>query len=64
MVPGGVGGRSARQLLGNRLAGAVLGVRGGWKGLAYDLFVGAPIWKPEGFHTARVTAGFNLTFSF
>jgi hemolysin activation/secretion protein len=35
-----------------------------WKGLNYDLFVGAPIHKPEGFRTAGTTAGFNLNYSF
>jgi hemolysin activation/secretion protein len=42
----------------------VIGLRGGHQGLSYDVFVGAPIRKPEGFHTASVTAGFNLNFSF
>jgi hemolysin activation/secretion protein len=65
---GHVGGPSARQLLGNHLAGAVIGVRGVWKGLggdvSYDFFVGKPIAKPEGYRTARTTAGFNLNYSF
>jgi len=61
---GHVGGPSTKYLLGNHLAGAVVGVRGAWKNLNYDLFVGAPVWKPEGYRTARVTAGFNLNVSF
>ena len=61
---GHVGGPSTKYLLGNHLAGAVIGVRGAWKNLNYDLFVGAPVWKPEGYRTARVTAGFNLNVSF
>ncbi|MDA7416438.1 ShlB/FhaC/HecB family hemolysin secretion/activation protein [Xenophilus arseniciresistens] len=67
---GHVGGPSTRYLLGNHLAGAVLGVRGalrtgpGTSSLNYDLFIGAPVWKPEGFPTARMTAGFNLNYSF
>lgn len=64
---GEVGGPSAAWGLGNHLAGAVIGVRGayGARGsLGYDLFVGTPIAKPEGFPTAHVTAGFSLTYSF
>ncbi|OUM02538.1 ShlB/FhaC/HecB family hemolysin secretion/activation protein [Variovorax sp. JS1663] len=61
---GQVGGRSIEGLAGRRLTGGVIGLRGAWKGLNYDLFVGAPIRKPEGFRTAGTTAGFNLNYSF
>ncbi|RYE41911.1 MAG: ShlB/FhaC/HecB family hemolysin secretion/activation protein [Hyphomicrobiales bacterium] len=65
---GQVGGRSSMQGLGNHLAGVAIGVRGAVKGaggqLSYDVFVGAPIAKPEGYRTARVTGGINLNFSF
>ncbi len=61
---GQVGGRSARGLLGDHLAGAVVGVRGAFRSLSYDLFIGAPVWKPAGYRTSRVTAGFSLNFSF
>ncbi|MEJ8826276.1 ShlB/FhaC/HecB family hemolysin secretion/activation protein [Variovorax humicola] len=61
---GQIGGRAAADLLGRHLAGAVVGVRGQWTRLSYDFFVGAPISKPEGYRTARVTAGFNLNASF
>lgn len=61
---GSVGGPSADQLLGKRLAGSVVGLRGRIKGLSYDLFAGAPLSKPIGFRTARVTSGFNLNYSF
>ncbi|MCR6480416.1 ShlB/FhaC/HecB family hemolysin secretion/activation protein [Variovorax sp. ZS18.2.2] len=61
---GHVGGKSVALLQGNHLAGGVVGVRGAWKGLSYDVFVGAPISKPEGYQTAKVTTGFNLNFSF
>lgn len=61
---GHVGGRSVALLLGNHLAGAVIGVRGAWKGLNFDVFVGAPVSKPEGYRTARMTTGFNLNFTF
>ncbi len=65
---GQVGGPAARQLAGDHLAGAVLGVRGAWKGVGgqfgYDVFVGQPIAKPQGYRTARTGAGFNLNHSF
>ncbi|WP_409171578.1 ShlB/FhaC/HecB family hemolysin secretion/activation protein [Variovorax sp. H27-G14] len=61
---GRVGGRPVALLLGDHLAGAVIGVRGAWGGLNCDLFVGAPVSKPQGYRTAKVTAGFNLNFSF
>lgn len=49
------------------LAGAVLGFKGQMMlgGMFYyDLFVGAPIYKPLYFKTSRTTAGFNLNYSF
>ena len=61
---GTVGGYKTLNLLGRQLAGGVLGLRGAAKSLSYDLFVGAPIHKPEGYRTARVTSGFNLNYSF
>lgn len=61
---GEVSGRAAQGLVGTRLAGAVLGLRGGYKGFYYDIFAGQPISKPEGFATADTTAGFNLNWSF
>lgn len=61
---GEVGGPSADLLIGKRLAGAVLGARGAFKALRYDVFVGTPIHKPAGFKTARLGAGFNLGINF
>ena len=61
---GEVGGRSAELLVGTRLAGAVVGVRGAYRGLNYDVFSGRPLSKPHGFETADVAAGFNLSLSF
>ncbi|WP_219212063.1 ShlB/FhaC/HecB family hemolysin secretion/activation protein [Variovorax boronicumulans] len=64
---GEVGGGSSQFLLGKRLTGAVLGLRGttnALQGLSYDLFVGTPLRKPEGYRTAHFTGGFNLNFSF
>ncbi len=61
---GEVGGRGADLLVGRRLTGVVLGLRGGYKGLAYDMFVGQPINKPSGFQTSGRVAGFNIILSF
>ncbi|MCL2525412.1 MAG: ShlB/FhaC/HecB family hemolysin secretion/activation protein [Betaproteobacteria bacterium] len=61
---GEVGGRSADLLVGKRLTGAVLGLRGGYQTLSWDLFTGWPLVKPDGFQTAANTTGFNLTLSF
>lgn len=61
---GEVAGPSAKYLIGRRLAGGVVGLRGYYKGLSTDVFYGQPLSKPEGFRTASGTAGFNLTWSF
>lgn len=61
---GEVGGHASANLIGTRLAGAVLGVRGHYKTFNYDIFVGQPITKPQGFRTADTAAGFNFNWSF
>ncbi|WP_342317292.1 ShlB/FhaC/HecB family hemolysin secretion/activation protein [Lysobacter sp. FW306-1B-D06B] len=61
---GHVGGPATAWQLGDHLAGAVVGLRGGWKGGYWDVFVGAPIDKPNGFPTAYTTTGFSLGWSF
>jgi hemolysin activation/secretion protein len=65
---GRVFGPNTAALAGTQLAGAVIGIRGGipakFAGVSYDLFAGAPIYKPEGFPTARWTVGFQLTGAF
>ena len=61
---GEVGGAGSENLAGTRLTGAVLGLRGGWRAATWDLFVGAPLRKPEAFPTAARTAGFSATWSF
>lgn len=61
---GEVDGQSSDLLPGKRLAGAVVGLRGGHKGFSYDLFVGRPLEKPKGFETAKTAAGFNLNWTF
>lgn len=61
---GKVGGRSTATLLGTRLTGAVIGLRGNAAPLSWDFFVGQPLNKPGGFRTASTTAGFYLSLNF
>jgi hemolysin activation/secretion protein len=61
---GQLGGQSAELLVGKRLSGAVLGLRGSYRELSFDFFAGQPLYKPEGFKTSRVASGFNLTLGF
>lgn len=66
---GEVGGQSAEFLIGKYLAGTVLGFRGSFGSerygvFGYDVFVGKPINKPQGFITHRETAGFNFYVNF
>ena len=61
---GDVSGPSTQNLVGRYLSGAVIGVRGSWGSLQYDLFVGAPITRPERFSTSATTTGFSLNYSY
>ncbi len=61
---GHVAGPSTQWQPGNHLAGFALGLRGGWQGGNWDLFVGAPIRKPDDFPTAYTTTGFSFGWSF
>jgi len=61
---GEVAGQSSELLLGKRLTGVVVGARGSYKKLSYDIFTGRPVSKPDGFRTAKNIAGFNLTYVF
>jgi hemolysin activation/secretion protein len=64
-VPTGqVSGPSAQYLLGERLAGAVIGLRGGFRAMSYDGFIATPLHKPNGFRTAALTAGFSVNLAF
>jgi len=60
---GHVGGPSVQWQLGHQLSGGVLGVRGGWRGMYWDAFVGAPIEKPANYPTAYTTVGFSMGWS-
>lgn len=61
---GQVRGPVSKWLAGKHLAGAVIGLRGGYEKLSYDFFIGQPISKPKNFLTAATTAGFSLFLSF
>ena len=61
---GRVAGPSAQNLLGDNLTGWALGWRGKVGPLNCDVFVGAPVRKPQGFRTANTTYGFSLSASF
>lgn len=61
---GHVSGPPTQWELGQTLAGAVLGLRGGWRGFSWDAFVGAPISKPHGFQSDNPTTGFTLSWSY
>ncbi|GHD57845.1 ShlB/FhaC/HecB family hemolysin secretion/activation protein [Jeongeupia chitinilytica] len=65
---GQVYGPNAIHLPGTKLAGAVLGLRGGSGGVAgsvsYDVFVGWPLYRPEGFGDGKPTTGFQLVYQY
>jgi len=61
---GQVGGPSSSLLLGTRLAGAVVGMRGSYQRFSYDLFAGTPLSKPNNFQTAALTLGFSLNCAY
>ena len=61
---GTVYGYGADLYNGHVLAGAALGLRGTVNDISYDVFVAAPIEKPEGFHTPDATFGFSLGVKF
>lgn len=61
---GHISGPSGQWQLGDELVGAGLGLRGGWNGGYWDVFVGAPVRKPSGFPTAFTTTAFNLGWNF
>ncbi|MFA9441879.1 ShlB/FhaC/HecB family hemolysin secretion/activation protein, partial [Uliginosibacterium sp. sgz301328] len=50
--------------LGQSLAGTALGLRGSVVRIGYDVFIGAPLYKPRGFVTANPVVGFNLNWSY
>lgn len=66
---GRVYGPSTIAQVGTQLAGAAIGVRGGvgspkFGSVSYDMFLGMPVYKPEQFHTAGVTAGVQVAYQY
>jgi hemolysin activation/secretion protein len=61
---GRVWGPSEAQLIGSKLAGAAIGMRGRWKSLQMDASLGTPLYKPEGFKTQRWSPSVSLTYAF
>ncbi|WP_460903719.1 ShlB/FhaC/HecB family hemolysin secretion/activation protein [Paraburkholderia jirisanensis] len=60
---GEVFGPEANNLLGRRLAGAVIGVRGSAFGhVSYDAFIGGPLYQPSRFPNHWPVAGFSVSF--
>lgn len=51
-------------LLGDRLVGAVVGVRGSYHRLGYDFNIGIPLDKPAHFNTDPVVFGFILNWQY
>jgi hemolysin activation/secretion protein len=61
---GEVNGQSTQYLSGKHLAGATIGIKGGYKGFYWDFFAGTPLSKPEGFKTLNIAAGFNIGWAY
>ncbi|GAB6848213.1 ShlB/FhaC/HecB family hemolysin secretion/activation protein [Paraburkholderia kururiensis] len=60
---GEVFGPEANNLLGRRLVGAVIGLRGSaFKHVSYDVFIGGPLYQPERFPNHWPVAGFSVSF--
>jgi hemolysin activation/secretion protein len=61
---GVVGGPSSELLVGKRLTGAVIGLRGSIQKMTYEIFIGGPVEKPDNYKTSGSTAGFSLSMNF
>jgi hemolysin activation/secretion protein len=61
---GEVAGPSTEWIIGRHLSGAVVGLRGGFRALSYDLYTGWPVSKPDGMPVSDATFGFNASLSF
>lgn len=61
---GRVWGPSDINIVGNKLAGAAIGLRARWKALQVDVALGTPLYKPPGFRTRHVNPYVALTYAF
>lgn len=60
---GEVFGPSVQNLVGNKLAGFAVGLRGAVvRALTYDVFAGWSVYRPQGFRTVQPAAGFSLNY--
>lgn len=60
---GKVFGDNVPNLLGDKLAGMTAGMRGAlMKGMTYEIFAGAPLYKPQHYRTEDMTVGFSLMY--
>jgi len=60
---GKVYGPNTVNLIGNKLAGVAVGLKGEVaRAVNYDLFAGWPVYRPHGFRTAVPAAGFTLNY--
>jgi hemolysin activation/secretion protein len=57
---GEVGGASSSQLAGKSMTGAVVGMRGAWKWIHYDVFAGGALHKPDALSASGVVSGFTV----
>lgn len=58
---GAVGGPSTQYELGHVLVGSIFGVRGRLgNNVGYDVNIGTPIYKPQGFKTGKTTVGVSV----
>jgi len=61
---GRVWGPSDINLIGNKLAGAAIGLRSRWQALQLDVALATPLYKPAGFQTRHVNPYVSLTYAF
>lgn len=60
---GKVFGENVPNLIGNKLAGMILGLKGNLaKHASYDVFIGGAVYKPQNFRTDEPAAGFTLMY--
>ena len=59
-----MGGASSAQLAGKSMSGAVLGLRGAWKWVNYDVFAGGALHKPGALNASGLVSGFTAGAAF
>ena len=61
---GRVWGPSDINLIGDKLAGAAVGLRGKYKAVQFDATLALPLYKPQGFKTKKTSLYASLTYAF